>query len=80
MDYEEFLAEIYTPLKSIEAITQVIYIKCNEDWSVFSKLGREHGEEIMAFNHAISACAEKLINLRNTEVKYIQSQLFLSNP
>lgn len=71
MDYEDFLAEIYTPLKSIEMLTKVIYLKCNEDWDVFSKLGREYGEEILAFNHAISACAENLINLRNNEAKSI---------
>lgn len=32
MDYEDFLTEIYAPLKSIELLSDIIYEKSNNDW------------------------------------------------
>ena len=36
MDYEDYLALTYTPLKAIEALSDIIYEKCNEEWYMFS--------------------------------------------
>lgn len=67
MDYEDFLAEIFTPLKSIEVLTDVIYEKCNDDWRIFSQMNREHGEELLAINYAINLCAKNLLQKRVEE-------------
>jgi len=70
MDYEDFLSMIYLPLKSIEVLTDTIYTKCNEDWSMYTgKTARVEVDEMLAINFAIELCAKHLLNLRET-VKY----------
>ena len=65
MDYEDFLINIYTPLRAIEIITDIIYTKCNEDWEIFdNKLKRKDSEELLALNFAINICAKYLLNKR----------------
>ena len=69
MDFEDFLSEIYTPIKTIELITDIIYTKCNEDWEFFSEVqNRTQVEELLCLNFAIDLCAKKLLKQRYTEV------------
>ena len=71
MDYEDYLAESYTPIKAIEVLSNIIYQKCNEDWNIFSQMTREHGEELIALNYAIKLCARHLLKVRNQEANDI---------
>ena len=66
MDYEDFVACSYTPLNAIELLSDIIYLKCNEDWNIFSdKMTREKGDELLALNYAIKLCAKNLLAKRN---------------
>ena len=66
MDYEDFVACSYTPMKAIEILSDIIYFKCNEDWNIFSeKMTREKGDELLALNYAIKLCAKNLLDKRN---------------
>ncbi len=68
MDYDNFLAESYTPMKAIEVLSDIIYYKCNEDWNIFSeKMTREKGEELLALNYSIKLCAKHLLYVRHQE-------------
>ena len=40
MDYEDFVVTIYTPIKTIELISDIIYTKCNEDWEFYNEKAR----------------------------------------
>ena len=71
MEYEEYLIENYTPLKAIEVLSDIIYEKSNNDWSIFSQMTREHGEELLALNYTIKLCAQHLLSIRQAEVDKI---------
>jgi len=75
MDYEDYLAEIYRPLKAIEVLSDIIYIKSNEDWNIFSQMTRENGEELLALNFAINICTKHLLNKRLEEINNIKYDL-----
>ena len=65
MDFEDYLALTYTPLKSIEILSNIIYDKCNDDWDFFSgETSRENAEELLAMNFAIRLCTKHLLNFR----------------
>ena len=61
MEYEDYLAEAYRPLKAIEVLSDIIYTKSNEDWDIFSQMTREQGEELLSINFAINLCAKHLL-------------------
>ena len=46
MEFEDFLTEIYTPLKSIELLSDIIYKKFNEDWDFKNKC--DHNLDMVA--------------------------------
>lgn len=69
MDYEDFLVEIYTPLKSIELLSCIIYEKANNDWDFLdSNTKRENFEELIALNYLIELSAKELLKSRNTQM------------
>lgn len=73
MDYEDFLAETFSPLKAIETISDVIYIKANEDWNFLSdKTERKDFEELLSLNCAIQIISKHLLTLRETESRNIK--------
>ena len=72
MDYEDYLAESYRPIKAIEVLSDIIYTKSNEDWNIFSQMTRKQGEELLALNYAIKLCAKHLLNKRQEEVNSIK--------
>ena len=52
MDYEDFLCEIYKPLKAIEVLSDIIYDKANEDWNLLSDdTPRNDFDELIALNY-----------------------------
>ena len=61
MEYEDFLTEIYTPLKSIEVLSEIIYKKFNEDWDFKT---RESADELIALNFLTELCAKHLLKNR----------------
>ena len=72
MDYEDFLSMIYTPLKSIELLTDVIYTKCNEDWDMFTgENSRLNADELLAINFAVKLCAKHILEFREKEYQNI---------
>jgi len=74
MDYEDFLIEIYSPLKAIESLTEVIYTKANEDWELFSgKASRNDIDEMFALNFSIKTVVDYLLNLRLKEIENIDN-------
>ena len=75
MDYEDYLSVCYRPLKTIEVLSDIIYIKSNEDWNLFSQMTRENGEELLAINYAIKLCARHLLNQRLEEINIIKYDL-----
>ena len=68
MDYEDYLAESYAPIKAIEVLSDIIYDKSNNDWNIFSEMTREHGNELLAINYAIKLCAKQLLHQRQAEI------------
>ena len=65
MDYEDYLALTYTPLKAIEALSDIIYEKCNEEWYMFSgDENRKNAETMLALNFAIQLCTKHLFDMR----------------
>lgn len=66
-DYEEYIADCYTPMKAVEVLSDVIYEKANNDWNIFSQMTRKHGEELLALNYAIKLCAKHLLTVRQKE-------------
>ena len=75
MDYEDYLSVSYRPLKAIEVLSDIIYIKSNEDWNLFSQMTRENGEELLSINYAIKLCAKDLLNQRLEEINNIKYDL-----
>jgi hypothetical protein len=75
MDYEDYLSVSYRPLKTIEVLSDIIYIKSNEDWNIFSQMTRENGEELLSINYAIKLCAKDLLNQRLEEINNIKYDL-----
>lgn len=71
MDFEDYLTVTYTPIKAIEVLSDVIYVKSNEDWNVFSQMTRAQGEELLALNYTIKLCVKRLLELRKTEIDRI---------
>ena len=68
MEHEDYLSRIYTPLKSIELLSDIIYTKYNEDWCMFSEHYRKDSEELLALNYMINICAKHLLKQRQIEV------------
>lgn len=72
MDYEDYLALSYTPLKAIEVLSDTIYDKCNEEWNMFSdENNRQNAENLLAINFAIKLCTKYLCDMRNKAVEFI---------
>ena len=72
MDYEDFLSEIYAPIKSIELLSDIIYTKANEDWNLLSSCSnRNDFDELMALNFLIGLCAQHLQQFRENELGYL---------
>ncbi len=72
MDYEDFLVEIYTPLKSIEILSEIIYDKANNDWDFLAgNTKREHFDELIALNNLIGLSAKELLKKRKIQIKNI---------
>ena len=72
MEYEDFLSEIHTPIKSIKLLSDVIYTKANEDWNLLSSCSeRNDFEELMALNFLIGLCTKYLLEFRQTELNNI---------
>ena len=71
MDFEDYYVNCYTPIKAIEILSDIIYLKCNGDWNIFSeKMTRKKGEELLALNYAIKLCARQLLNSRNNITEF----------
>lgn len=70
MDYETFLSYIYTPLKSIELLSQTIYNKHNEEWD-FAKNeeSRKQVQELLSLTFSIKQVARYLLKLRKKSVE-----------
>ena len=72
MDYEDFLVEIYTPLKSIELLSSIIYEKANNDWDFLTnKTNRNDFDELIAINYLIGLSARDLLKNRKTRIDSI---------
>ena len=70
MDNEDFLSEIYTPLKAIEALSKIIYYKSQEEWCLFlNNTKRSYLEEFLGLNYAIELCAKDLLKMRKRQLK-----------
>ena len=65
MDFEDFVACSYTPIKAIEVLSDIIYYKSNDDWNLYSQMTRQDGDELLAVNYAIKLCAKNLLHTRN---------------
>ena len=72
MDYKDFLVEIYTPLKSIELLSSIIYEKANNDWDFLTnKTNRNDFDELIAINYLIGLSARDLLKNRKTRIDSI---------
>ena len=72
MDYEDFLVEMYTPLKSIEILSEIVYEKANNDWNFLSANSkRENFEEMIALNYLIGLSAKELLKNRKIQIDNI---------
>lgn len=70
MDYENFLTQLYTPLRTIELLVDTIDYKSNEDWNFYNiKETREDVKELFALCFAIKIIAEYLLKERQERVK-----------
>ena len=73
MDYEDFLVELYTPLKAIKFLSDVIYDKANNDWEFNSQnANRENFDELIATNFLIGLTAKYLIDFRKKQIENIK--------
>lgn len=73
MDYEDFLAEAFSPLKAIETISDVIYVKANEDWELLSSnTKRSDFDELLSLTCAIQIISKHLLTIRETECRNIK--------
>jgi hypothetical protein len=67
MEYEDFVCEIYKPLKAIEILSDIIYFKANEDWNLLgNNTPRNDFDELMALNYLINLAVKELLNMRKT--------------
>lgn len=64
VDCENFISSIYTPLKSISSMADVIYYKCNNDWAFFEASYLDC-EELLSFVFSI-------MHLRNNALDSFQ--------
>lgn len=65
MDYEDFVVTIYTPIKTIELISDIIYTKCNEDWEFYNSTERRKDiQELISLNFAINLCSKYILEQR----------------
>lgn len=65
MDFEDFLSEIYYPIKSIELLNSEIYLKYNEEWDFKDPIMfRQYSDELLSLNFAIEQCIKHLLYLR----------------
>ena len=71
MDYEDYLALTYTPLKAIELLSNIIEEKCSEEWYMFSgDDNRQNAENLLAIDFAIQLCAKHLCDIREEAKMY----------
>ena len=63
-DLEYFLNDIYTPLKTIENITDIIQWRADNEWDFLQPETREQGEELLCFNYAINQIVKHLLRMR----------------
>lgn len=75
MDYETFLSYIYTPLKSIELLSQTIYNKHNEEWD-FAKNEEsiKQVQELLSLTFSIKQVARYLLKLRKKSVEFLYTE------
>lgn len=66
-DFEDYLAEIYTPLKSIDVIVETIERKVNEDWN-FLETNRKSAEELLSFIYPLKLVTKELLINRKEQV------------
>ena len=72
MDYEDFLVEMYTPLKSIENLSDIIYYKANNDWDFFDRnTKRECFDELISLNYLIGLSTKELLKNRKIQIDNI---------
>lgn len=64
VDYENFISSVYTPLKSISSVADVIYCKCNNHWAFFDA-SYSDCEELLSFVFSI-------MHLRNNALDLFQ--------
>lgn len=64
VDYENFISSIYTPLKSISSMADVIFYKCNNYWAFFDA-SYSDCEELLSFVFSI-------MHLRNNALDSFQ--------
>ena len=62
VDYENFISSIYTPLKSISSVADVIYCKCNNDWAFFDA-SYSDCEELLSFVFSIMHLRNNALDL-----------------
>ena len=62
VDYENFISSIYTPLKSISSMADVIYYKCNNDWAFFDA-SYSDCEELLSFVFSIMHLRNNALDL-----------------
>ena len=61
VDYENFIASIYTPLKSISSMADVIFYKCNNDWAFFDA-SYSDCEELLSFVFSIKILTDYIMH------------------
>lgn len=71
MDCESYLSEMYSTMKAIELLSDIIYTKSNEDWNLYCKMDRKDADELLALNSAISICIKELLQKRKLAVNKI---------
>ncbi len=71
MDCESYLSEMYSTIKAIELLSDIIYTKSNEDWNLYRKIDRKDADELLALNSAIALCAKELLQTRKLAVNQI---------
>lgn len=70
MDYETFLSYIYTPLKSIELLSNTIYNKYNEEWDfIENEDSRKQVQELLSLTFSIKQVTRYLLKLRKKSVE-----------
>lgn len=76
MDYESFLSYIYTPLKSLELLSNTIYNKYNDEWEfIENEKSRKHVQELLSLNFSIKQVTKYLLKLREEGIKSFNSNI-----